>query len=106
MRFMYLVYNIKWRTLSLFQNRTFNNSLFTKREEKIWDCRKLQNEEPYDLYSSSNIVRAVKLTKIKRVVHVVKENANTALAGILNLRDHLDDTDFVWRITLKLILKY
>jgi hypothetical protein len=47
----------------------------------------------HDLYSSSNIIRAVKLMKIKRVAHVVKENANTALAENLKLRDHLDDTE-------------
>ena len=41
--------------------------------------------------------------KIKWVAHVVKENASTALAGNLESRDHLNDTGFVWRITLKLI---
>jgi hypothetical protein len=41
----------------------------------------LQNEELRDLCSSSNIIRAIKLTKIKWVPHVAKENAYTALAG-------------------------
>ena len=66
----------------------------------------MQNEELRDLYSSSNIIRAVKLIKIKLVEYVVKENANTAFAGNLKLRDHLDDTGFAWRITLKLFLTH
>jgi hypothetical protein len=49
----------------------FNKSLCAKREEVTGDCTKFQNEELHDLYSSSNIIRAVKLMKIKWVAHVV-----------------------------------
>jgi hypothetical protein len=55
--------------------------LVTERVVGTGKCRKLQNEELHDLYSSSNIIRAIKLMRIKWVAHVVKENTYTALAG-------------------------
>jgi hypothetical protein len=59
------------------------------------DCRKLQNEELHDLHSSSSIIRAIKLMRIKWMAHVVKENAHTTLVG---------KSEVTW-MTLKLILK-
>ena len=40
-----------------------------KREEITWEWRKLHNEKLYDLYSSSNIIRAIKSRQMKWAWH-------------------------------------
>jgi len=42
----------------------------SKREEVRRECRKLHNEELYDLYSSTNIIRAIKSRRLRCVRHV------------------------------------
>jgi hypothetical protein len=37
----------------------------SKREEVTGECRKLHNEELYDLYSSTNIIRAIKSRRMR-----------------------------------------
>jgi hypothetical protein len=43
--------------LRVFENRVLRKIFGLKREEVIKQCRRLHNEELYDLYSSSNIIR-------------------------------------------------
>jgi hypothetical protein len=40
-----------------------------KRDEVIWEWRKLHNEELHDLYSSPNIVRVIKWRIIRWAGH-------------------------------------
>jgi len=49
------------RRLRVFENRVLRRIFGPKRDEVTEDWRKLRNEELNDLYSSTNIVRAIKL---------------------------------------------
>jgi hypothetical protein len=42
-----------------------------KRDEVIWEWRKLHNEELNDLYTSANIVRVIKSRRMRWVGHLV-----------------------------------
>ena len=47
----------RWR---VFENRVLRKILGSKRVEVAGEWRRLHNEELYDLYSSTNIVRVIK----------------------------------------------
>jgi len=52
------------RRLRLFENRALR--IFgPKRDEMTGECRKLHNEELNDLYSTPNIVRVIKLRRMR-----------------------------------------
>jgi hypothetical protein len=44
----------------------------TKREDVTGKCKKLHNEEVNDLYCSSNIVRVIKLRRMRCAGHVAR----------------------------------
>ena len=46
--------------LRVFENRVLRRIFGPKRDEVTGECRKLNNEELNDLYSSPNIVQAIK----------------------------------------------
>ena len=46
--------------LGVFENRVLKRIFGPKRDEVTGEWRKLQNEELYDLYSTSNIIRLIK----------------------------------------------
>jgi len=48
------------RSLSLFENRVLRKIFGPKRVEVRGDCRRLYNEELYDLYSSQNLIFVIK----------------------------------------------
>jgi hypothetical protein len=54
----------------VFENRVLRRIFGTNRDEVIGECRKLLNEELNDLYSSPNIVRVIKLERIRWAGHV------------------------------------
>jgi hypothetical protein len=57
--------------LRVFENRVLRKIFGTKREEDgSW--RKLDNDELHDLYSSPNIVRAIKSRKMRWAGHVTR----------------------------------
>jgi hypothetical protein len=45
--------------LRVFENRMLSRIFGFKRDEVTGEWRKLQNEEPHDLYCSPNIVRVI-----------------------------------------------
>jgi hypothetical protein len=61
------------------------------------EWRKLHNEKLQDLYSSPNMVRVIKLRKMKLARHVAyeymreKQHAYRVLVGKPEERDHLED---------------
>jgi hypothetical protein len=50
--------------LRVFENRVLSSIFEPKKDEVTWECRRLLNEELDDLYSSTNIIRAVKSIRI------------------------------------------
>ena len=58
------------RTLRVFENRVLRRVFGPKRDGVTGEWRKLHNEELSDLYSLPNIVRVVKLRRIRWAGHV------------------------------------
>jgi hypothetical protein len=58
--------------LMVFQNRMLRKRFGPKRDELKEEWRKLHNEELSDLYSSPNIVRVIKSTKMRWAGHVTR----------------------------------
>ena len=77
--------------------RTFDNSVLRrifgpKRDEVTEECRKLNNGELNDLYSSPNIIRAIKLRRMRWAGHVActGRDAHRILWGNIRERDCLE----------------
>jgi hypothetical protein len=64
-----------------------------KRDKVTGEWRKLHNEELNDLYSSTNIVRAMKSRRIRWAGHLahMEESRGVYRCGNLTERDHLED---------------
>ena len=71
--------------------------------------RRLHNEDLFDLYSSSNIIRVFKSIRMRWAGHVARRGdrrgAYRVSEGVLMERDHLEDIGLDWRIILKWIFK-
>jgi hypothetical protein len=53
----------------VFENRVLRRMFIPKRDEVMGGCRKLHNEELYNVYSSPSIIRMMK-SKMRWAVHV------------------------------------
>ena len=53
-----------------FENGVLRRIFGPKRDEVTVECRKLHNEELNDLYCSPNIVRVIKLRRMRWVGHI------------------------------------
>jgi hypothetical protein len=60
------------RRLKVFENRALRRVFGPKRDEVTGEWRKLHNEELNDLYSLPNIVRVVKLRRMRWAGHVAR----------------------------------
>jgi len=60
------------RKLKLFGNMVLRRILGPKRDEVTWEWKRLHNEKLNDLYSSPNIVRVIKLGRMRWAGHVVR----------------------------------
>jgi hypothetical protein len=58
--------------LGVFENRVLRTILGPKRDEVTGEWRRLHNEELYDLYSSSNIIRVIKRRIMGLAGHVAR----------------------------------
>jgi hypothetical protein len=71
--------------LWVFENRVLRRIFGPKRDEVTGEWRKLHNEELYDLYSSSSIIRIIKARRTRWAGHVArrgeKRNAYMLLVG-------------------------
>jgi hypothetical protein len=52
------------RRLRVFDNRVLRKIFGPKRDEVTGECRRLHNEELYDLYSSPCIIRVIKSSRM------------------------------------------
>jgi len=62
----------KKRRLRVFESRLLGRIFGPKRDEVTGELRKLHNEELIDLYSSSNIIRVIKLRRMRWAGHVAR----------------------------------
>jgi hypothetical protein len=60
------------RRLRVFENRVLRRIFGPKRDEVAGEWRKSHNEELNGLYSLPNIVRVIKLRRLRWVGHVVR----------------------------------
>jgi hypothetical protein len=58
--------------LRVFENRVLRGIFGPKREEGAGDWRRQYNEELYNLYASSNIIRVIKSGSIRWAGHVIR----------------------------------
>ena len=56
----------------MFENRVLRRIFGPKRDEVMGEWRRLHNEELNDLYSSPNIVRVIKLRRLRCAGHVAR----------------------------------
>jgi hypothetical protein len=69
------------RRLRVFENGVLRGIFGPKRDEVTEEWRKLHNEKLHDLYSSPNIVRVIKSTKIRWAAHVARMGRGEACIG-------------------------
>ena len=70
------------RRLRVFENRVLRRVFGPKRDEVTGEWRKLHNEDLNDLYSSHNIVRAIKL-RMRLVGHVARMGDSRRVYNVL-----------------------
>jgi hypothetical protein len=67
--------------LRVFENRVLRRIFRPKRDEVTGEWRKLHNEELYDLYSSPNIMRVIKSSRMRWLGHVARIGRRKACIG-------------------------
>jgi hypothetical protein len=58
--------------MRMFENRVLRRIFGTKRDEMVGGSRKLNNEELRNLYSSPNIIRMIKSSRVRGAGHVAR----------------------------------
>ena len=80
-----------------------------KRKEVTREWRKLHNEDLYDLYSSPNIFRLIKLRRIRWMGHVARRGREGVFTGFcwgyMRERDYYEDPGADGRIILRWIFR-
>jgi len=99
----------KERRLGVFEKRVLRRIFGPKRDEVTGEWRKLHNEKLNDLYRSPNIIRVIKLIRMRWVGHVArageKEVHTRFWWGSLTGRDQLGDSSVGGRIILNWIFR-
>jgi len=95
--------------LRVFENRMLRIIFGPKKDELTGEWRKLHNEEFNDLHSSPNIMRVIKLRRIRWAGHVARMGESRGvyrvLVGNLKERYHWGDQGVDGRIILSLIFR-
>jgi hypothetical protein len=93
----------------VFENRMLRRIFGHKRDEARGEWRRLHNEELNDLYSSQNIIRVIKLRRMRWEGHLArmgKREVHTLFwCGDLREGNHLEDPVVDGRLILKRIFK-
>ena len=93
----------------VFENRELRRILGPKRDGVTGEWRKLHNEELNDLFSSPNIVRVIKLRRMRWAGHVARVEEGRGVHkfwwGNLSEKDHWGDQDVDGRIILRWIFR-
>jgi hypothetical protein len=88
--------------MRMFENRVLR--IFGPKREKDESWRKLHNDVLPNLYSSPNIVRAIKSRRMKWAGHVARMGRGEVFTGFClggpKVRDHWEDLGVGGRITL------
>ena len=58
------------RRLTLFENKVLRRIIVTKTDKERMEWRKRHNENIHDMYRSPNILRVIKLRKLKWAGHI------------------------------------
>jgi hypothetical protein len=89
--------------LRVFENRVFR--IFGSKTEEDGSWRRWHNDEVHSLYSSPNIVRVIKLRRLRWARHVARMGRGEMFTGFWlggpKGRVHWEDVGVVGRITLR-----
>jgi hypothetical protein len=91
------------RRLRVFGNRVLRRIFGSKRDVVTGEWRKLHNEELNDLYCSPNIVRVVKLSRMRWAGHVARVVEGRSVYRVLVGRPEGKRVLGDWRIILRWI---
>jgi hypothetical protein len=95
--------------LRVYENSVLRRIFGPKRGEVTRKWRKLRYEKLYDLYSSPNIVRVIKLRRLRWAGHVARMGRGEVYTelrwGNLRERNHLEDLGIDGRIILRWIYR-
>jgi hypothetical protein len=93
----------------VFENRVLRRIFGPKRDEVTGEWRRLDNKELYAVYSSPDIIRMIKLRRLRWAGHVAhvreRRGAYIILVGDMREGDHLEDPGLEGRIMLKWIFE-
>jgi hypothetical protein len=67
----------------VFENRVLTRIFGSKRDEVAGEWRRLHNKELYALYSSANIVQAIKSRRLRWAGHVVRMGESESTYRVL-----------------------
>jgi hypothetical protein len=97
------------RRLRVLENRVLRRISGPKRDEVTGEWRKLHNEELNELYCSPNIVRVIKLRRMRWAGHVVRmgeiRDVYMVMVAKPEGKNHLGDTGVDGRIIIKVDLQ-
>jgi len=70
------------RRLKVYENRVLRKRFSPKRNQVIWEWRRLDNEELNDLFSSPLIIRVIKSRRIRWAGYVASLREKRGLRGV------------------------
>jgi hypothetical protein len=95
--------------LIVFENRVLRRIFGPKRDEVTGEWRKLHNDKLHNLYSSPNILRIIKSSRMRWSGHVARMGRREASIGVwwgnLRERENCGDPGVDGRIVLRLIFR-